>query len=201
MKRLWLILGAAVAAIAVFAVVAAMGLLIDGGDEPTSGRGVMPRAETGRNGLGPPTVADHWHAAYGIYICDEFLPPLANNGRDPDGIHSHGDGLIHVHPFSRKATGDRAVLGVFEAAIGITLDSREIRLPGTRHVAGKDTCNGRPAAVRVLVNGQPYVGDPSTIKLEDRQAIVVAFAPLGAEIPRFPPSMPNLDNLSDVVPA
>jgi len=47
---------------------------------------------------------DHWHAAYGVYICDKFIDSFQHgadpNAADPLGIHSHGDGVIHIHPFS-----------------------------------------------------------------------------------------------------
>src|SRR5688500_3304374 len=46
---------------------------------------------------------DHWHAAYGVYLCDTFQPPLTNE-RDPLGIHTHGDGVIHIHPTTNAAS-------------------------------------------------------------------------------------------------
>src|SRR5262245_47264640 len=42
-----------------------------------------------------PTVEDHWHAAYGIYVCDQFLPPLTDTVADVTGLHTHGDGVAH----------------------------------------------------------------------------------------------------------
>ncbi|HZM43156.1 MAG TPA: hypothetical protein VFB94_28765, partial [Acidimicrobiales bacterium] len=48
----------------------------------------------------PPIVnQDHWHAAFGVYICGEFQPnpPLFES---PVGIHTHDDGVIHIHPTS-----------------------------------------------------------------------------------------------------
>ena len=58
----------------------------------------------------PPTVNDHWHAAYGFYLCDTW-EQLAGNLEETDtsgqlissrflrtGIHSHDDGVIHWHP-------------------------------------------------------------------------------------------------------
>src|SRR5690606_25803270 len=45
-----------------------------------------------------PTTQDHWHQAYGFYVCDSFLPPLVAVVRDRTGIHTHGDAVIHTHP-------------------------------------------------------------------------------------------------------
>src|SRR5689334_25270015 len=42
---------------------------------------------------------DHWHVAYGLYICGQFAPDLPQNpnlASTAPGIHTHGDGLIHV---------------------------------------------------------------------------------------------------------
>ena len=44
-----------------------------------------------------PGLTDHWHAAYGIYICGTLEPPFTDDA-DPNGIHTHGDGVIHIHP-------------------------------------------------------------------------------------------------------
>ena len=55
-------------------------------------------------------AGDHWHAAYGVYLCDRWLPAIRSD-RDPQGIHTHNDGVIHIHPFNRQAAGRRATLG------------------------------------------------------------------------------------------
>src|SRR5437660_9818680 len=48
------------------------------------------------SGSQPPRAGvDHWHVAYGIFICDHFDPAMPDNGQDPVGIHTHGDGIIH----------------------------------------------------------------------------------------------------------
>ena len=62
----------------------------------------------------PPTVNDHWHAAYGFYLCDTWQQ-LVGNLEETDtsgqlistrflqtGIHSHDDGVIHWHPSPRR---------------------------------------------------------------------------------------------------
>lgn len=141
-------------------------------------------------------AGDHWHTAYGVYACDEFLPFLEDNGRDPDGIHTHGDGVIHVHPFTRRAAGENAVLEVFEELMGMKFDADRIEYDGKTFKNGDD-CDGKEGVVRFLVNGKEVTGDPSDYKYEDRDVIVVAFTPEGKKIPALPWA-DALDNLSDV---
>lgn len=144
-----------------------------------------------------PTQSEHWHSAYGFYFCDRFSAPLADNGRDPLGIHTHGDGIVHVHPFSQAASGKRAVFDVFSRTMGITATRTRIKLGDTESNNG-DKCGDKPSEVRVFVDGKEVDIEPGDIHFEDRQAIVIAFAPKDAEIPTQPPSFAGLDNLSDV---
>ena len=158
------------------------------------------RQERGPAALTPPTTQDHWHAAYGVYLCDEFAPPIQDQN-DPRGIHTHADGIIHVHPFSSAAAGDNAVLDQFSRAAGMTLTDSRIKLPGGKTFEeGETECDGEPGIVQVKVDGEIVTDDVADIKLGDRQILTIAFAPEGAELPD-PPSVPNLDNLSDVPPS
>ena len=150
----------------------------------------------------PPVVdRDHWHSAYGVYLCDEFAPPISDE-RDPKGIHTHADGVIHVHPFVRSAAGDNATLGLFADAVRMTLTDDEIRLPGGKsHKEGSTNCDGKPGIVQVQVDGEKVVTkDVRDIKFTDRQLLTIAFAPKGAELSP-PPSQGQLDNLTDVEPS
>jgi len=148
----------------------------------------------------PPTKADHWHAALGIYECDKFLPPLADNGRDPHGIHTHGDGIIHIHPFDSQASGNNAVLGEYAETMNMKLSATRFSVPGGKTWDDGDECGDKSGEVQLFVNGQRRSGDPSSYKMNDRDMIVLAFAPRDAEIPKTPPSAPNLDNLTDMGP-
>ena len=42
-----------------------------------------------------PSIGDHIHAALDIYVCGQKEPNLPFFEA---GIHTHGDGLIHIHP-------------------------------------------------------------------------------------------------------
>jgi hypothetical protein len=59
---------------------------------------------------GVPQFGDHIHMAFGVNACDEWLPDLPEF-ESRVGIHTHGDGVIHVHPFSGLGVGANATLG------------------------------------------------------------------------------------------
>lgn len=98
----------------------------------------------------PPAVGDHWHDAYGVYLCDHWADPLSDRGPDRLGIHTHEDGLVHIHPGPAGA-GDNATLGKFFDQVGLSVSSDEIRLPNDDvYREDETTCGGEPAEVRVL---------------------------------------------------
>src|SRR6478736_6112737 len=81
-----------------------------------------------------PTTNDHWHAAYGIYVCDAFLPAVADGPTDTKGIHTHADGVIHIHPFSGGSAGNNAKLKVFTDQVGMSISSDGFTMPdGTEY--------------------------------------------------------------------
>ena len=146
------------------------------------------------DGSAPVANQDHWHAAYGIYACDEFLPPLTDE-RDPKGIHSHGDGIIHIHPFVRSAAGKNATLEVFADATGLELSDDRIEVPGGKtYKAGDTKCGGKDAIVQVKVNEKVITSAVNKFKLNDGDLVTIAFAPKGAELPP-PPSAADLARL------
>lgn len=166
---------------------------------------IMSRNETqervSARGEEHPTTKEHWHTAYGFFVCDQFTGALADNKRDPKGIHTHGDGIIHTHPFSQAASGKRAVTGVFFETMGIEITQQRFKLGDTEYVDGTKKCGEKgdqEGFISVLVDGKEYDGDPAAIHLDDRRQVVFAFAPKGTEIPKTPPSAAGLNNLSDV---
>ena len=86
----------------------------------------------------PPTIDDHWHQAYGFYLCDTWVQ-LTGNKEDPaapgfdefqrTGIHSHDDGVIHWHPFTSASVGTRAKLSLFLDVYGVELDNDKLVFP------------------------------------------------------------------------
>jgi hypothetical protein len=151
---------------------------------------------------GPPTQADHWHAAFAVNVCGEWLPnPAAfdyvSGTNVIAGIHTHGDGFIHIHPRSAAETGDNATLGRFlenggwsasedsiEVWTGPSFDraktkwSNGDRCPDDAGRAGM----GKPGRVVFEVNCRPVAGDPSDHKLADQEVVAIGFLPKGQEM-------------------
>ncbi|MGH2684811.1 MAG: hypothetical protein ACRDJP_05015 [Actinomycetota bacterium] len=155
-----------------------VGLLVacggdDGGDD---------EAQPDRDG---PEVGDHWHAAFGIFACGEFLTP--QNPNDPLGIHTHADGLIHIHPFEEEAAGENATLGKFFDAAGVDVDS----------LAEDTDCDEPGNELRLLVDGEEVATPAADLPLRDGQVIVLALAPPDAEIGE-PPWAERIDDPGDV---
>lgn len=143
----------------------------------------------------PRVGEDHWHSAYGVYDCNRFLDPFTSQ-YDPHGIHSHQDGVIHIHPFNSSAAGVKARLGVFLESMGANVDSDEISGPGIGVLEAGSDCNGEPTVIRVArfdvadVAAGPveeYTGDfDDIVLLSDGEAFTIARVPAGAELPPPP---------------
>jgi len=102
-------------------------------------------------------VGDHWHARYEVVICGTRRPHLPTT---PGGVHTHGDGVIHVHPETAGQAGTNANLGEFFRTAGSrffpsSFTPTSIQLPGDRPYKNGDPCpDGRPGTLRLLVNGR-----------------------------------------------
>lgn len=152
---------------------------------------------TSRDGLKPasaeaPTTKDHWHTAYGIYICKSFVPPLTDRGADTQGIHTHGDGLVHTHPFSARATGTGATFGKLADQTGLKLSATEIGIPGQKTRKNGDKCGSKKGVVKAVVwkdasaKGQFVGGDPRAIPLKQGEIITLAFVPDNVKVENIP---------------
>lgn len=165
----------------------------------------------------PLAFEDHWHASYGFHICDRFLPDLPQyTAPRNSGLHSHGNGLIHIHPFSTARAGENATLsnwlldGGEALGGGGDISDDSLGVPGGQtYVEGEDTCSGLEGApiVQVAVWDSAIdaldEADPDRVITEgfddirldhDGQAFTIAFAPDGAELPP-PPSTPALQQV------
>jgi len=154
-----------------------------------------------------PTPKDHWHEAFGVNICGDFQDPLNDAGPDRLGIHTHGDGLIHVHPFGSGASGKNAQLSKFASQTGLTVTDTSITLPGGKTYKNGDKCDGKPGKVALFV-WPPQANDSTKPKkitkniatirfVEDGGAYVLAFVPEGTKV-KLPPSIKDLANPSDL---
>lgn len=165
------------------------------------GVGLVAVARANREPASPPLIGDHWHAAYTIYDCGVEVP-IFQGSADPDGIHSHQDSLIHIHPFNSTATGDDAQLGVLLDAMRATITRDAIVTPEAGTISAADGCGDEPAVIQVA----RYQVDPTVelvsvfnddfgdiAFLQDREAFVIAKVPVGENPP--PPSAQSLAQL------
>ncbi|MDG2025218.1 MAG: hypothetical protein P8J75_12265 [Actinomycetota bacterium] len=102
---------------------------------------------------GDPSLGDHWHSAYGVYVCDGLDPSVFENDSRDDrtGIHTHGDGLIHIHPFVSTVTGQYATVGAFFNENQTVFDDSSFELPNRFIISeGEYECDGESVEIRVL---------------------------------------------------
>jgi hypothetical protein len=88
-----------------------------------------------------------------VYVCNGLDPSVfANDSKDDrTGIHTHGDGLIHIHPFVSTVTGQYATLGAFFNENQTVLDDSTFELPNSFLISEGDfECDGEKAEIRVL---------------------------------------------------
>jgi hypothetical protein len=133
--------------------------------------GIMISAAT-RPKVEGAVVGDHWHAQFAILVCGKALPPFPASA---GGVHTHGDGLIHIHPANTTESGNNANLGRFLASVGVRLTPTSLQLPdGTVHRNG-DTCpGGKAGTVRVLINGKASDAANAYV-LRNQDVVVIEF--------------------------
>ena len=173
-------------------------------------------------GSGPPravnqatnTPGDHWHTALDVNVCGQWLdpPPAFEKPYDSPnqvanaGIHSHGDGLIHTHPFVVSEEGNNATIGKFFGYGGWGLSSDSIDLGGANaaHTQWKgpasdpkkttwsngDVCpsgqyKGQKVQLTWAVDGKTKTGNPADYHQQDGETLAIYLLPKGAELP-FP---------------
>ena len=155
---------------------------------------------------------DHWHSPYAVWDCVQggeggFLPAFQSDN-DPSGIHSHGDGLIHVHPFYERSSGREAKLKHFMEAMGIAVTPESIVLDDGRVLTAGEECGGEPSIIVVArwefassVDEAPQVfteGFGELRFLNNGEAWTIARTTEGAEIP--PPPADRISFLQLVDP-
>ncbi len=149
-------------------------------------------------GTAPAVNQDHWHAAYTVYDCGE---PLAHfqTQTDPDGIHSHRDSVIHIHPFNSAAAGANARMGIFLETMGASVSRDGISGIEFGDIEAATGCDGQAAVIKVgRFEVDPevelvavYDDDFDSIQfVGDREAFSIAKVPVGEDPP--PPSDASL---------
>ena len=112
-----------------------------------------------RSASGAPRIADHWHANYTFDVCGDRQPNAPT--WEGVGVHTHGDGIIHIHPFTAGEEGANARLEKWFDYGGGELSDDSIRLPGLSETweNGEVCPEGSPDAgeegeVQVFVNSR-----------------------------------------------
>ena len=158
-----------------------------------------------------PQLGDHWHSSYALFICGQFLPPLLSDN-DPYGIHSHADGLIHIHPRSEDATRENATLNRFTEVMNLELTESSITLKDSGITYSEEEgCNGQPATVSVarwnLASGSPELDPPQIFTtglenirfLNNAEAYTISLLPEGSSTPPLPISTAELIKREDIL--
>lgn len=188
---------------------------------------VAPRAATATK------AGDHWHAYLGVNVCGtwidnapEFTRYANSSSQAEPGIHSHGDGLMHIHPFIAGEAGKNATVSKFFSNGGWKLSSTSMTLwDGQTHKNGDECPAGsnydalraaadpssttsttgpaaptaaEPAFLTWTVNGKVQTGNPAAYRPKDRDIIAIGFLPKGVPLPTPPNAAKALANISDV---
>jgi len=143
-------------------------------------------------------IGDHWHAAVGVNLCGTWqanTPPY----EAATGVHSHGDGFMHLHPFSSAGAGKNAKVSLFYSQADEKVAGNELKMGEERYKEG-DVCENldkKPGRVRWSVNGEERTGNPGDYVPNDRDVVAIAFLPDGVDI-GTPPTASSGSNPSDI---
>jgi len=149
-----------------------------------------------------PSFDDHWHVSYGIYDCrtESFQPNLPDPQTPNSGMHTHGQGVVHIHPRGSDVTGNNAQLGRFLEAARVEITDSRVTFTDREELSEEGAvCGGEPAILQVVSfpPGQDTIPEVRTEDLgsyrfqADQERVVIALAPEGAVIP--PPPQANVD--------
>jgi hypothetical protein len=172
-------------------------------------------ADRQNNADAAPTIGDHWHAFLGYDVCGTWLPNApsfedrANEAGVRAGLHSHGDGLMHIHPFSSDEAGDKATLGRFLSYGGWTTSDSSFHVWDDKEHKNGDKCGtgagAKEAEVQWTVGrfgktwtGTPRSGNPSDYKPKNGDIVAIYLLPKGAKLPEPPTAEQALANISDL---
>jgi peptidylprolyl isomerase len=157
----------------------------------------------------------HWHAALGVYDCDHWVgdnsgegawqwPHATADGRPARydkpttyaGLHSHGDGIIHMEAATSDDAGMNATVGRYFDEAGWSVGVHQLHFLDVSRIDGMK-CGGKPGTLKWWVNGKQQTGSPGSYKLYNDDVIVIAFVPDGVIVPTDPPSKSRLPDAAD----
>jgi hypothetical protein len=148
---------------------------------------------------------DHWHAAIAANVCGEWLSnpatfeTAADNPNVRVGIHTHGDGFMHIHPFTKSEGGDNATVGRFLTDGGWSASEGELSLwagpaadPQQTDWSDGDKCPpgtefaGQKGVVKWAIDCKERQGNPSDYKPQNGDVVAFGFLPKSEPIPTPP---------------
>jgi hypothetical protein len=156
---------------------------------------------------GVPQLGDHIHQAFGVNVCGEWKPDLPEF-ESQVGIHTHGDAVLHIHPFSQLGVGANATLGRYfknardDGGLDVDISDTKLDYLDEDIEEGKTECEGVDDPV-LLMAYWPDASDPeaepeiTTGGFEDKRltengaAITIYYGDEDGEIPK-PLSASNL---------
>ena len=142
---------------------------------------------------------DHWHYAYTINHCGTDLSPSTVTDQ-PVGIHTHGQGLVHIHPNKPEGAGPNAKFIRFVEAIGAELTD-DAYTPGPGEMptvlSEEEGCDGKPAKLKLAYWADAFdeEAEPTEVleknlgdfRFAERGGMVsLALVPEGEDVPRPP---------------
>jgi len=176
----------------------------------------------------PPQASnsDHWHIAFGIFVCDDWLPNITGTKEggttgvpDPEflatGVHSHDDGVIHYHPYTAAASGQNAKLQRYLDVYDIELSDTKLQMPedqgGQVFEEGETKCtleDGKEVDAELRLAVWDDAKNPGDYRIltagmknaridRNGMAMAIFFAPTDVEIVE-PPTAAQLDALGAV---
>jgi len=191
---------------------------------------IQQRAANAKAAPKPPvgsTPGDHWHAFIGVDVCGTWLDNAPEfeqiSSTRNAGIHSHGDGLMHIHPFQVDESGKNATVGKFMTYGGWKLSSDSMTLwDGKTHRNGQEcpagsnyeaaaaatstTAAGADASTSTTmattaqkafivwtVNGKVQSGDPAKYRPKNGDIIAIGFLPKGVQLTEPPGAKAAID--------
>jgi hypothetical protein len=158
----------------------------------------LSRTGGGSSDTGPGAkIGDHWHAAFGVNLCGTWQANTPTY-EAATGVHSHGDGFMHIHPFSAAGAGKNATIGLFLKQAGDKVSASEVDFANQKMKNG-DTCDNldkKAGELRWAVNGAEKTGNPADYAPADRDVVAIAFLPKDVAIPE-PPAAASGSNPSD----
>jgi hypothetical protein len=163
---------------------------------------------------------DHWHVAIGVNLCGQWINDAATfetNAENTNvrvGLHTHGDGFIHVHPFTRLEAGDNATLGTYFGFGGWSVDETSLDVwqgpagaPSKTAWKNGDQCvdasGSKIGEGRLVweVNCKARSGNPADYKLRDQEVLAIGFLPKGAKLGAPPHAASAPQNDGTAAPA